>query len=1236
MREGASPLFAIFRHELRVQLRSPLFWVGGALLFVIAFLTVSIDSVAADLGRAVGGVYRNAPYVVIRSLLQLSMLGGFVATAFVAGTVVRDYERGMHEIFFSLPITKREYVLGRFSGAFVAALLLFVFAMAAFAMGGAMPWIPPDRLGPFRVGPYLFSFLLIIVPNLLVFSAIVFATATATRSMMYSYVSVIALIVAYSVSSNLLGDMASRGVASLLDPFGWGPFSNATRYWTTAERNGGVLSLVGPFLWNRLLWLTIGLGVLAAAYVRFSFSLHDGGARRPGGPEDRPEPRWGLGRWTRQRHAVQASFAATDPSSMSWRLPSVSRSFTPATHALQLLRVAGRETRRVLTGVPFLVILALGLLNFTSNARALEQFLGGMSPLPVTRLMLEAVTYFSLYVWIILAVYAAELPWRERLARMDELADALPAPLWVRWGGKLAALLAIVGAVLLLAMGIGVATQLSHGYTHLEPGLYLRGFFLFTGLPIVHFAILALFVQVMVDHRYAGYFGLLGVALTYALLTRLGVDHPLLWPPTAIVPGVEYSDMNGFGPFVQPIVWFYLYWSLASVLLLVLVHLFWPRGTRSGLRDRLALARRRWTPRVRAVAGATAALFLGVGSWIFYNTNVLNEYVSPRRVAAVQARYEEEYARYETLPQPKITAVQADVDIFPHRHALEVHGTYRLRNETGEAIPAVHVTVIPWLDSAEVRIAGATTTLRDSDLGYSIHTLDHPLEPGDELEMVFDVAVEHRGFVARGLDLGPYISPFNTHLVENGSFVRSALYLPTIGYLKALEVQNAGQRRRLGLTELEPLPPADDAAARNQMFADANWIDFESVVSTSADQVALAPGELVGEWRQDGRRFFRYRARHPMEPDWNYFSGSWAVAHDRWKDVDIAVYHYSGHPFNVRRMLDAAKASLEIYDRTFGPYPERVLRIVEFPRYARFGESHATQVLISESSGFIADAERSDAPVDYVSMVVEHEVAHEWWGNSLIAANTRGRGMVIESLAEYSALMVNRHRFGDAAARRYLRYALDLYFRLRAAATTPERPLVDAEDDQQYVIYPKGALALNALADQFGEAALNAVLRRFYADNVFGEAPFPTSLELLGYLEEIVPPDRRGLLEDWFETVTLWELRARDARASRRGDGKYVVDIDIEAGKRRVDEAGEERAIPIDDWIDIGVFGQPGGDRTDPPVLYLEKHRITAADTTLEIVVDQPPASAGIDPFNKLIDRNPDNNVTALRNGRLR
>lgn len=258
-----------------------------------------------------------------------------------------------------------------------------------------------------------------------------------------------------------------------------------------------------------------------------------------------------------------------------------------------------------------------------------------------------------------------------------------------------------------------------------------------------------------------------------------------------------------------------------------------------------------------------------------------------------------------------------------------------------------------------------------------------------------------------------------------------------------------------------------------------------------------------------------------------------------------------------------------------------------------------------------------------------HEVAHEWWGNSTLAALARGRMTIVEGLAEYSSLLATKRRYGEARVRRNLRFLLERYLQGRAGARTEERPLIEARSDHRHVVYAKAGMAFHALADRVGEKAVNEALARFHSDYAFRGPPFPTTLDLLGYLEEIVPADRREILEDWFEKILLYDLRVREAEVRLRGDGTYSVELLIEARKLRGD--GEEREIPIDDWIDVALFGAPGPDApSGGEVLYLEKHRVTAPETRLEIVVEEPPSAAGIDPFHLLTDRNPDDNRVAV------
>src|SRR5262249_38171302 len=114
------------------------------------------------------------------------------------------------------------------------------------------------------------------------------------------------------------------------------------------------------------------------------------------------------------------------------------------------------------------------------------------------------------------------------------------------------------------------------------------------------------------------------------------------------------------------------------------------------------------------------------------------------------------------------------------------------------------------------------------------------------------------------------------------------------------------------------------------------------------------------------------------------------------------------------------------------------------------------------------------------------------------------------------------------------------------------------------------------------------------------------------------------LLEDMFETITLYDNRALRASYRERADGKYEVHLATRSKKLRADALGKENEIALHDFIDIGVMDAKG------EVLYLHKERIDAPEMEFSIVVDRLPAKAGIDPLNKLIDRKPDDNVVKV------
>jgi ABC-type multidrug transport system ATPase subunit len=146
--------------------------------------------------------------------------------------------------------------------------------------------------------------------------------------------------------------------------------------------------------------------------------------------------------------------------------------------------------------------------------------------------------------------------------------------------------------------------------------------------------------------------------------------------------------------------------------------------------------------------------------------------------------------------------------------------------------------------------------------------------------------------------------------------------------------------------------------------------------------------------------------------------------------------------------------------------------------------------------------------------------------------------------------------------------------------------------------------------------------------------PYSNSPVVLEHLRAETPDSLRYVLQDMFETITLYENRAVRATASAQADGSFLVRLEIEAGKVRADSLGNETDVPMHDWIDVGVFGAKTADDADEgKELYLARHRVAQGASTLEIRVSEKPERAGIDPYHKLIDRHTNDNVVTVREG---
>ena len=1206
-----SPLLAIAGFEFRSRLKLISTWVYFLVFFAVALLWMAaagglFKDAAVSFGS--GKVAINSPFALMQTVGVLGMLGVIVMSAIMGRAVQQDFEHRMQSFFFTAPIDKMQYLGGRFIGSLGVVLIVFASIGLGSFVATALPGMDAERLGANRLAAYLLPYAWVLLPNALLIGGIFFSLAAITRKMLPVYVGSVLVLIGWLLSQQLIRDIDNRSIAALIDPFGTRAVSVLTEYWTIAERNSRLVMLEGPLLWNRLIWL--GLAVLASLLCAWRFSFAAAASERPA-----------------KGKALKAGEpASNDPVSRSIRTSAAIDTSRPVALLPHLIALYLRETvKNIYFGV--LVLAGLLFMIFASTTVG-DQF--GTSTWPLTFQMTGLLNgSFAAFMLIIITFYSGEMAWREREHRLDQIADGTPVPTWLPLLAKLLALMLIPVLLQAVLMLCGIGIQAAKGYFRFEPALYFSEMF---GIELLNYwmiCALALAVHSIVNHKYIGHFVMIVYYVLMLFAGQLGLEHNLY--KFGSVPGATYSDINGYGHFMLRLRSFQAYWAGASVLLLVAAYLMWARGTQSGWRERWAQARDRLSGPTAGVALLAFVAFAAIGGFIFYNTNVLNIHETTFDAQQRQVDYEKTYKRFAAEPQPKIAAVNLAVDLYPAEQRVRMRGAYTVTNKNSVPVDVLHLNFALGRALVIRQLAlGVPNQLADDNprLGVRRYKLAAPLAPGQSTTLSFDLELPTHGFTNEGS---------NTAVVYNGSFVNGRMLLPIIGYSVQGELERDQDRRKFGLAPKERALDRDDPKGLmvNGLEPDADFVDFETTLSTEADQIAIAPGYLQREWTEGARRYFHYKMDAPIANFFSFQSGRYAVRKDSWQreggaaasdsgDVPIEIYYQPGHEFNLASMIDATKAALSYDSRNFGPYQYRQFRIIEFPRYASFAQSFPNTIPYSEGIGFIARV-RPDDPkdIDYPYYVTAHEVAHQWWGHQVMSGDVQGGSMLVESLAQYSALMVMKGKLGPAKMRKFLEYELNRYLIGRATEQKKELPLSRVEN-QAYIHYAKGSLVMYALADYLGEARLNEAIRKFRDDHAFKGPPYPSTSQFIARVREVTPPEMQYLIDDMFERIVIYDNRAVSASAKALPNGRYEVTMKLVAKKRVADEFGKETDVPVADLIDIGVLDAKN------EAIAVERRKIDSEESTVTLVVGRKPAKAGIDPLNKLIDRKPNDNTVPV------
>lgn len=1195
---------SIFFFEVKSLLKTSSTYIYFGILSLVSFFIGLMIGGAFDgmqLDLAGEKIMANSP-VVIDAFYSFigGWIGAIIVVAIVGNSVLKDFKYNFHNLVFSTPITKFDYLFGRYAGSVLVTLLVMTGPAIGIMLAYASPWVDAAKFSTFSILPYLNTYWQTIIPNVILEGALFFAVSVLARDIFIIWVSLIIFWVAIGASNSFIGSLQYETISALLDPFGGNAKRLTSKYWSIYDKNNQLYAMSGLFLMNRLLWLLISALTFIVGYIGFSFSAQ-------------------AGRLSFKKPASGITNPKTAPiTAHRIVLPKVHQEYTTRVHLSNLIGLSIDECKQLLRNTYFRIIALFGLLLlFLTSSQAGKIF--DTATFPVTG---ELVEYFSgtfkLFIVLLTIIFSGETLWRAREQKMDNIIDALPVPSWVFYISKLIGIIFMQVILLGIIIVASVIVQAFKGYYNFEFGLYFTYLYGFGLIDLVLLAIVSMFIQTLSKNKFVGYFITALFYIWTTTIASLVVKHNLLIYSSD--PGVVHSDMNGFSAVSYPFFVYKLYWSGLAIILAALTSWLWNRGTVQGLKWRITQAGVKARGNYLKVIALGSIIFLGCGSFIYYNNNVLNKYRTSFQSEEIMAQYEKKYKKFQNRPQPKIGAVKINVDIFPHNHSLQAKGVYTLYNKTQSSIDSIHLVFNGNVKIGKVEFIGVPSALamNDEDYDYRIYKLQKPLNPGDSVSMSFSVELAENGFAHNfgGLSLP----------LDNGTFLNNENFLPNIGYNPAAELSDNDDRKKHGLGYRKTSNSIDDSTqyATNLFTPDADFISFDAVVSTIPDQIAIAPGYLQKEWTANGRRYFHYKMDSKIMNFYSFLSAKYEVKKDKWNDVNIEIYYHKGHEYNLDRMIKGIKASLAYYNNVYTPYQHKQARIIEFPKYATFAQSFPNTIPFSEGIGFIANVDTTDEEaIDYPYYVTAHEMAHQWFAHQLIGANVEGSNMMSEALAEYSAISVLEKKYSENRMNKFLHIDLDKYLSARSRESEIEKPLGRVDIGQQYVFYQKGSIIMHGLGKYIGEDSLNIALKRMIEKYAFKGAPYPTTKDLVREIRKVTPDSLQYLVTDGFEKIVLYENEIKSVKEKNIA-GKKNIEITIDVKKYEADTNGKEIMVSCNDYFEVGLY------KNSKDRITLNKYKLKSGINNINIPSDEKIYKAVIDPRFLLIDKKPNNNTLRL------
>ncbi|NOT35802.1 MAG: hypothetical protein HOP11_00320 [Saprospiraceae bacterium] len=1039
---------------------------------MLALLSMAGASGAFGEGSASDASIANSPISIYNFVIFFNKIILFLVPAIIGTTIYKDYKNNFNTILHTYPFSKNNYLFAKFISAFLIISIIAFLVEAGLLIGTKLPTVNPSQVLPLSIAPYLQTYFIYLIPNLFFFSVIVFSVVLLTRNIYTGFISVILFWLLKEIFIRLIG---YDSIASLLiDPFGENATHYFARFWTIEEKNTLALPLKPIVFYNRLMWFFVALIIFFGAYRWFSFSQNS--------------LSFGL-RIKNAESLTKNNFGSI----IKINLPRTNYNYSIFQQLKTLWKLAFTDFMFITRSGAFMSIVIIGVLFIAAILLQINPQTEAKT-LPVTWVILGfPVFFFSFLIQVLTFLYAGILIHRADHSRFSGLISATAVPNWVLLFSRFLALVKMQILLLSVIVVTGIAVQVKSGYYNFEIGHYLFDLFTIHLIGFIIWAFASLFIQTIFKNTYLGLFILILGALGISQLPSLGIENFVFRfndsPNSDFF--LKYSDMNGYGHSLRPYILYKFYWLIFGVFLFFISLLFFDREAANSFVERITIAKNRFNGRLALSMIVLLVSFFGFGFYLFQQENrPENKLLSSLQELELLKEFQNKYEKYEKVKQPRITSLNVKLDIYPETNSFSAKGKYILINKTTQIIDTLliktgydEITELSFNTKAQV-------ISEDKLFKFFIYKLERGIAPNDSMTLNFTINNVDNSLLVQ-----------NSNILRNGTYLKSDIF-PRLGYF----------------AEREKKIPNDSSTFENHYQSiDADLINFEAIISTSPNQVAITSGSLINEWIKEDRRYFHYKTDRPIKFVFGFNSGEFAVLKENYKNVDLSVYYHPKHIYSTHQMMEGLKASLDYNSYFFGPYQHKQAQIIEFSRSeGSYATTAGNCIQISEIR-FINDTSNiKEGGIDLSFYVAAHELSHQWWGNQVVPADALGAIMITESVAEYITAKIYEKKYGKRSALKFLNIQRTRYLSGRAEEKEEEAPLYLVNPEQSYIAYGKGAIALYTLSEFIGEEKLNSALKQYLDKVKYQIESYTTSLEMLHYLEKTTPDSLQYLLKDMF------------------------------------------------------------------------------------------------------------------------